>query len=96
MTTYVRNTLSKKKKRNTFSTQKMTTKSRDDQAGNEIEHINLRKLRAGHSESGPVGDPEDITVPSGRPIMSFKLALPHKTSRVMTKDKGVLNLFDFP
>jgi len=60
MTTYVRNTL---------STQKMTTESRDDQEVDE--HINLRKLRAGHSESGPFSDPEDITVPSGRPIMSL-------------------------
>ena len=60
MTTYVRNTL---------STQKMTTESRDDQEVDE--HINLRKLRAGHSESGPLSDPEDITVPSGRPIMSL-------------------------
>ena len=45
MTTYVRNTL---------STQKMTTESRDDQEVDE--HINLRKLRAGHSESGLFSD----------------------------------------
>lgn len=73
----------------------MRMESRDDQEGSEIEYINLRKLRAGHSELGPFSDPEDITVLSGRPIMNLKLALSHKTSRVMTEDKRVLNLFDF-
>lgn len=73
----------------------MRMESRDDQEGREIEYINLRKLRAGHSELGPFRDPEDITVLSSRPIIALKLALSHKTSRVMTEDKRVLNLFDF-